>query len=51
MTEIDAELCVEEFLTKFEVEDQEKLELEYGVEIEPDAVVHACRIIKQYPDG
>lgn len=51
MTEIDVELCMEEFVAKVEVEDQEKLELEYGVEIEPEAVVYACRIIRQYPDG
>ncbi|KAM5588652.1 chaperone protein ClpB1-like [Rosa sericea] len=50
MTGIDAELCMEEFVAKIEVEDQEKLELEYGVEIEAEAVVDACRIIKQYPD-
>ncbi|XP_004295258.1 PREDICTED: chaperone protein ClpB1-like isoform X2 [Fragaria vesca subsp. vesca] len=51
MTEIDVELCMEEFVAKVEVEDQEKLELEYGVEIAPEAVVYACRIIRQYPDA
>ncbi|KAM1423167.1 hypothetical protein ACFX2I_005219 [Malus domestica] len=39
-----------EFVKKLQVEDQEKLELAYGVEIEAEAVLVASRIIMQYPD-
>ncbi|KAM1235770.1 hypothetical protein ACFX2J_005192 [Malus domestica] len=39
-----------DFVKKLQVEDQEKLELAYGVEIEAEAVLVASRIIMQYPD-
>lgn len=48
---MDTEEWMGECIKKLQFEDQEKLELAYGVEIEADAVFLACRIIMQYPDG
>ncbi|RXH99382.1 hypothetical protein DVH24_011707 [Malus domestica] len=50
VTEMDTEQWMGEFVKKLQVEDQEKLELAYGVEIEAEAVCVAFRIIMQYPD-
>ncbi|KAL6282091.1 hypothetical protein ACE6H2_013020 [Prunus campanulata] len=47
---MDTEEWMGECIKKLQFEDQEKLELAYGVEIEADAVFLACRIIMQYPD-
>ncbi|KAM1797082.1 hypothetical protein ACFX11_037239 [Malus domestica] len=47
---MDTEQWMVEFVKKLQVEDQEKLELAYGVEIEAEAVCVAFRIIMQYPD-
>ncbi|KAM1033480.1 hypothetical protein FF1_036964 [Malus domestica] len=47
---MDTEQWMGEFVKKLQVEDQEKLELAYGVEIEAEAVCVAFRIIMQYPD-
>ncbi|KAB2601014.1 chaperone protein ClpB1-like [Pyrus ussuriensis x Pyrus communis] len=50
VAEMGTEQWMGEFVKKLQVEDQEKLELAYGVEIEAEAVVVASRIIMQYPD-
>ncbi|XP_068322138.1 chaperone protein ClpB1-like isoform X1 [Pyrus communis] len=47
---MDTEQWMGEFVKKLQVEDQEQLELAYGVEIEAEAVLVAFRIIMQYPD-